>query len=157
VGCYIVIYLLTSMAALFATERREGQATGFCGACRYDLTGLAAGAVCPECGSAARELSPAWTEIVMRPRGLAAWCITFVVLMFCAMEQELLHAAIDWPWRVISGNWTGTPRDTPDGPVFIAIAFSPLLARVGSSRAAVLATLGALLAGYVFAVCMTLR
>ena len=53
---WLLVLAAASTAALFgvdawvAARRRHGR----CNKCRYDLRGLAAGAVCPECGAATR-------------------------------------------------------------------------------------------------------
>lgn len=47
-----------SLVALRAWRRGRRKARGRCTRCAYDLTGLGAGAPCPECGVEARVLSP---------------------------------------------------------------------------------------------------
>ena len=43
---------VTAFARYLDTLARRRARIGFCPKCNYDRTGLAAGAVCPECGSA---------------------------------------------------------------------------------------------------------
>ena len=156
-GCFVCIYLFASVAAFLGVERREGGATGLCGSCRYDLAGLSSASVCPECGSAKREVSGGWSEIVVRRGAFPVWCVTLVVLLFCLMETDLLRAAIDYPWRVRSQNWHYQPTDTPVEPVFMALAVAPLLGRIRGPWLGVGATLLLIGAAYLAGVWRTLR
>ena len=50
----LIALILTVPAWRLDTLARRRARVGFCPKCNYDRTGLAAGAVCPECGTAAR-------------------------------------------------------------------------------------------------------
>lgn len=157
VGCFLLLYIFTSLAAFLGREPHEGGPTGLCRDCGYDLAGLDERALCPECGSAVREFTPGWSELVLRPHALPAWSITLAVMLLCLLEPHWVQAAIDLPWRVSMGNWHSLPSDTPTELVATAAAFAPLLGRLRSRTAAVVATLTVLLLAYLLAVWVTLR
>lgn len=59
-GAHIPFWFLAALsggvaAGLWRGGRRSCPGSGVCGRCGYDLAGLGAGAVCPECGAGAAE------------------------------------------------------------------------------------------------------
>jgi hypothetical protein len=77
----IAIYSFLSAIVLGANSKRVphyGPPTGRCGKCRYDLGGLRAEALCPECGSAEREHERLSSELEVNPEVMSPWLLTLL-------------------------------------------------------------------------------
>ena len=82
----ILIFAALSIFVLFERHAISGEPTGKCATCKYDMAGLADDAICPECGSDWREVSPDLAEVHRRRRNEGLWvgCLAVLVVYLCA-------------------------------------------------------------------------
>jgi hypothetical protein len=135
---FLTVAMCRIEPASFRTFERQ------CGRCGYDRTGLAANAVCPECGSSVLPPRPVGTRLRARP---GAFSVTaFSLMMYGAyffFGPWLVRPLVVWSYRVMGLTWSnarlvaghrelkgGLPWGDADPylwPLGVLIALCPLL------------------------------
>jgi hypothetical protein len=152
---FVLLYSIFSLFTFLGREHHPGSELPRCAAsgCHYDLHGLDASAACPECGCTIRERTPGHHEIVFRPRVLVPWALTFLLLMaVLVIPERPLAFAVRVPLAIRDHFLYRGPVLAPEiDPLYIAVALTPLAARVRKRWLAFAGIILIVIAGYTIA------
>jgi hypothetical protein len=144
----LIVYCVAS-AFVLSDQQPVGVPTGRCRDCHYDLVGLPLESVCPECGSAEKEVKTGWSAV--SPQRKARWIPTLilsgltVVFAYPLAEGVLVlsylhdHFGIETALKAMQNRELSDHGEGIGGvlfPLLCTAAFSPLTALFQSRRAA---------------------
>lgn len=161
VAVFVLVYCIISICVLSESGPKVGgRPTGRCGACRYDLSGLATSSPCPECGSMVREVKGATPTA--NPQRQTRWVPTFLLfLTTLVFSYPLAKGVLVVSYRYDHFSVTAALRsmetrelsDHGPGvggvllPFLVAVALSPLTSLAPSRRRAAVWLFAAATAG----------